>query len=290
MNEQELKSYKAILTRMLYDFDNICNKYGLEYCVAYGTTIGALRHKGFIPWDDDIDVFMPRADYDKLINMKPTIKNSGYEIIDIDNAGYYLPFAKFSDSNSTLWEFESEPFIYGVYIDIFPLDETDLDVDNPRDIKRDKYFTRYRIANQRKTLKKAFDCLMRGDVKMFCVYLRSSTIDYLMSNYLFTNYKKLDNYCAYKCKGENYVSRYSPYKNDIYPKSMIFPAKDGIFENIKIKIPADAHSYCTHVYGDYMQLPPEEKRITNHEHYFYNLKHRYTPEQIKEIMNVNHKV
>lgn len=283
MNENELHEFKSILTKMLFDFDQLCKKNHLEYCVTGGTTIGVLRHKGFIPWDDDIDVFMPRSDYNRLIGMGKDMKGSSYEIINYDTEGYYLPFAKFSNRNTTLWEFKDEPCIYGAYIDIFPLDETNLDVQLSYRKKLNHYFIHYRKAKEKNTFRKAFEYFKRGNMKMGLIYIRFSTIDILLAKYYFRKFHVLENFLSNEIKGDYFASYYGAYTNEMYPKSMIFPAKEGVFEGLTVKIPADADAFCSQLYGDYMLLPPKEKRITHHEHYYYNLRQRLSFDQIREI-------
>ena len=99
-------------------------KNNLSYYAAYGTALGAIRHGGIIPWDDDIDVWMPRKDYERFLALRPSLVDTSFEILDIQDKGYYLYFAKFCDKNTTLIEREGEPVI-GLYIDIFPLDNYD---------------------------------------------------------------------------------------------------------------------------------------------------------------------
>ena len=92
----------------------------MRYYAAYGTALGAVRHRGIIPWDDDIDVWMPCEDYERFLSLRNQLTATPYEILDIQNKGYYLYFAKFCDKNTTLIEREGEPII-GLY----PLDNYD---------------------------------------------------------------------------------------------------------------------------------------------------------------------
>ena len=129
MNNLENK-YKIILLQTMIDFIKLCEEYNLKYVAAFGTVLGAIRHKGLIPWDDDIDVYMPRKDYEELLKLKDTLQNTTYQIFDITDDNYYLPYAKFCNKNTSLWEVKELPCIIGTFIDIFPVDEINIKSNN----------------------------------------------------------------------------------------------------------------------------------------------------------------
>lgn len=114
-------AYKKSLLQTFKAFDYFCRKHGITYYAGGGTLIGAVRHKGIIPWDDDIDVLMLKEDYDKFIALKQECSNSDYRILDYHDSGYYLPYAKFVDANTTIWEVKEFPYVIGTFIDVFPL-------------------------------------------------------------------------------------------------------------------------------------------------------------------------
>ena len=132
-------TYKEKLIETFYAFDQFCTKNDIKYYAAYGTLIGAVRHKGLIPWDDDVDVYMLREDYDKFCSFRGHV-DSHYDIMDINDENYWLlSLAKFVDTNTTLWELKELPLILGVYIDVFPLDEIESDTNLELKHDYDKY-------------------------------------------------------------------------------------------------------------------------------------------------------
>ena len=115
---------KQIQINILNEIATICEINGLQYYLAYGTLLGAIRHEGFIPWDDDIDIYLARNDYDRLamiLKNPQTAKPVWLEYYDGDKEGYYYPFAKAVD-NTTIAKMEDNKTQHGIWIDIFPMD------------------------------------------------------------------------------------------------------------------------------------------------------------------------
>lgn len=111
------------ILRILMATDRCCSEHGLRYYIWAGTMIGAVRHKGFIPWDDDIDIAMPRPDYEKLIANSREWLPEPYELVCAENdPAYPLPFGKIQDASTTLIERTHLHYLGGIYIDVFPID------------------------------------------------------------------------------------------------------------------------------------------------------------------------
>ena len=125
MNQNvELEDIWKVELEILDEIDQVCTENGLRYSLAYGTLLGAVRHGGFIPWDDDIDIMMPREDYDKLIQIWPAAAREGFIIQDDTMYDDYVNnYAKVRRDHTTFLQFETErgrSFHKGIFVDIFP--------------------------------------------------------------------------------------------------------------------------------------------------------------------------
>ena len=161
--------YKTILFKTFQAFIDTCEKYDLRYFCAGGTVLGAVRHGNIIPWDDDIDVFMPRDDYERLIELSPEISKGDYSVIAARITPMFATFAKFYDKNTTLWELKEIPFVYGIYIDIFPLDESN----DSQEVFLKKYMRLrnaqrwYQLSQMKFKISDILSYYKQGDMKYF---------------------------------------------------------------------------------------------------------------------------
>ena len=131
------KLQKKTLETLKFTID-FFEKHNLRYFAYGGTLLGAVRHKGFIPWDDDVDILMPSEDYERLLTPEQEISRQGHYIITYKTPEYYYTHTKLCSANTTIWENKSQPFIFGVFIDIFPVYRTNKD-DNDINVMYRKY-------------------------------------------------------------------------------------------------------------------------------------------------------
>ena len=177
--------YKNHLYRILKYFISFCEKNDLTYCCATGTMLGAVRHHDIIPWDDDIDVFMPRKDYEELLTLAQKVEADGFRVISAKTCSSFATFVKIYNKDTTLWELESIPFVYGVYIDVFPLDETA--ISKADFLKRYRgfrnLFRKYQLSQMKFSVRRLYNYIKDKNTKMIVKGIASLFIPSLLSGY-----------------------------------------------------------------------------------------------------------
>lgn len=255
-NEKDLlKGLQNVELDILKEFIRVCEQLNLNYYLIGGTLIGAVRHKGFIPWDDDIDVCMLRKDYEIFLKEAPKYLKSKYFLQTYENdEDYFQCFAKIRNSETTFIEKSAKNcnINHGIYIDIFPMDN--YYKYNKLSTRLIKYaiFSRY-LKIEGNFIKKSLISLSkflygRKDKKYLCRKLEKI---YTKANK--RKCKKITNYLgAWGTKKEtHYIEDFSDYKL-------------ADFEGIKVRIPIGFDRCLKDTYGDYMKLPPVEKRVAHH--------------------------
>lgn len=259
MREIQFEEMKKIELNILTYFTEVCEENNLRYYLGGGTLLGAVRHKGFIPWDDDIDVMMPRPDFQKLLSL--SINNENYNIIKPGTAGYYYNFAKLVDTRTILEE-KGIKLIdgLGVYIDIFPLDGMPETPDARKKRFKELNSIRKRINNTC-LLKPKFHRNPFAYLNACRIYNSNKYIDLpsLQKKYLDLALKNsFDDSEFVFAAGGAYGAR------DIFPGKWFEKEIELQFENLSVKAFNGYDFYLTQLYGDYMTLPPEDKRVTPH--------------------------
>ena len=143
---EDIQELRSIQMGVLDEVHRFCEEHGLRYFLSSGTLIGAVRHQGYIPWDDDIDIYMPRKDYEKFLASYRDERGVYRAINPQTEAHYYYTFAKVVDQRTKMIEDETEGYEIGVYMDIFPVDYVTDDVqERERVFRQKKLFYKIRM-------------------------------------------------------------------------------------------------------------------------------------------------
>lgn len=255
---------KRICKNILEFFSDYCRKNGLTFFLGYGTALGAVRHRGFIPWDDDIDVMMPRPDYERLISMFDNSTENYLLLVHAKDKHYYYPFAKLCDKKTILVEEHySNDTNMGIYIDIFPLDGNGTEHTEAKKHLKKCIKTQQKLNN---AMAKHFFRSNSNFIIEIIRYLRYRFLKLVGSEYFFN---KLDLFIKkYSYDNSKYISNNSwcTYAaRDLFEKSMFQKSMDIEFEGKPYPIPENYDVYLSSLYGEYMKLPPEEMRISHHD-------------------------
>ncbi len=269
----DLQRYKEILNRTMKAFIAFCQEHDLPYYASGGTAIGTMRHQGIIPWDDDIDVYMKRADYERFISLRHKLEKTGYSLILPFEGNYYLPFAKFYDNNTTIKEAKELDCIFGVFIDIFVLDEGDPQNPEHRQtaVEYLQYFEIWQRCLKCPSLKDLYRAIKRQDKKT-SIFILGTWMRKLLKGY----YKRKVLALRDKTRGFRAEHLYVYGIHDfpahkLYRKEWFDTSKLLPFEDYQISVHNGVHEYLSTQFGDYMTPPSVEDRVSNHGKYYISL-------------------
>ena len=256
-NNEILEQLKKKETDMLKEFISICEKLNLKYYLAYGTLIGAIRHKGFIPWDDDIDVVMPRKDYEIFLEKAQALLP---EHLFLQHSGtepdYMMSFAKIRNSNTTFMQISDRKFKinHGVFIDIIPLDFCPDDEKEYQKILQKKKRYDFRINNY----------LDYGTTKNINTKIKIYIYKILYPSLKFLKKRREKLYKSISHGNKFTVFCFSKPWLNTAPVEWFGEGVEVDFEGLKAIVPKGYHEWNTQLYGDYMQLPPLSEQVPHH--------------------------
>ncbi len=265
MNCEELRKAQMIQLNILKEFRRICKENNLNYWLDSGTLLGAVRHGGFIPWDDDLDVGMLRKDYEKFIELARSELSEEFLLQDwYITPNYYFPFAKIRRVG-TLWKElqTSDKDGNGIYIDIFPYDIYP-------DKKIDQIQQHYIVDILKRAIAvkfgdrpwKSLGGINWGRILRYLPVFAVSLFVGSKSKNIFDKIQKRYNSSKkYSCYFPSGTAQYGKY---VIPREYLDNLELIQFEDSFFTSPRNAKEYLTIVYGDYMRLPPENERNIGH--------------------------
>lgn len=267
MKKDYKKMLQAKMLEMIKYIDKICRTNNIEYYLLYGSALGAVRHEGFIPWDDDFDIGMTYENYKRFIDVCDNcLDKEKYFLQSMDSdPNYYLSFIKLRDITTTLVEISNKDknIVYGVYIDIFPI----VGVPNGK--------------------------LRRKMLEINRAFALSANINVINNKFLFLVFKiilkivgkkNVLRYCTkncvkYSCNDyEDWCSIFDgdSFETNLTTKTIMGKPKLVPFEDVKLFIPEKYDEYLKHIYGNYMEIPSKEQiKQKEHTPYAIDLNHSY---------------
>ena len=266
--EVSLNEMKEFEFDILVTFKKICEKYKLRYSLAYGTLLGAVRHSGFIPWDDDVDIMMPRDDYQRFLEViEQETKDSNLKIAapEITN-NYLLPLAKLYNKKTRLVQHygQNEGIELGVYIDIFVVDGLP-DVDAKAFYKRCELLRRLWALSIRDTNAPSRNVVTKIIRNIVAVPFHIIGANKILIKYVETAQKYSHN--STQCAG---VVLYGEgIEKEIMPREAFDNMEVITFEGEDFLVIDKYENYLKNMYGDYMKLPPIDQRVSKHPHDVY---------------------
>ena len=252
------KETQQIILNMLIDFDEYCEQNELVYFLVGGTLLGAIRHKGFIPWDDDIDVGMPRKDYEKFIQLQR--KSNTMEVRCVENENSDFPFMKIVNENTYIKKtYASDSETSCLWIDVFPFDGwSDDEEKSKKDLKKIKKWFWLLVYAQAKigVGTKKVRIVLKTPLILLCRLIGGKRIAKQMN--------KISQ--KYNCRESSWIGNFSWAKYGIKERVPSKWFEDRVklsFEGHEFWGPKEYDKYLTNIYGEYMKLPPEEQRETH---------------------------
>ena len=260
MNNIDIAELKKIQLDILEVIGRFCQDNDISYSLACGTMLGAARHKGYIPWDDDIDIYISRKEYKKLVEIFPQSVDDISLVSMERNKEWNRSYAQAYNNKTILKEGAETPIEIGVYIDVYPVDEVPDD-----DIEWTSYNKRRRALIHLYEIKYVKFSKNRSFLRNLILFIGKFFLFPFSSRFIaqqISNYAQIHNGKGYhrlfECVQGMLQKR--PFDSSLMEEFVCVPFEDRMFLAMK-----DFDVYLTNGYGNYMQLPPKEKQISHHE-------------------------
>ena len=265
MRKLSIEEAKKLELDILDFIDSFCKEHGINYCINYGTLIGAIRHKGFIPWDDDIDLSMTRENYEKFIQLFSE-KQSRYKLLSLETDDqYFNNFIKIVDPTTKIIDTRNtKTYDSGVFIDIFPMDT----FNDTKVVDICYKLESFKLLSFSKHKNIVYgDSKLKDLIRTLFWLLLHPVSPRFFANQIEKQIQK------YRVENGKYIA-FIPSKakeKEIFPRDMFDELIETPFEHLVLPAPKHFDAVLKQYYGDYMTLPPKEKQFYSHEFEAYQL-------------------
>lgn len=254
MRELSRREVQEVEIELLNEFADICEEHGLRYFLAYGTLIGAARHQGFVPWDDDVDVMMPRGDFERLLaEFEAWRMRDTSQFVHCRNGQSRFPFGRIIDTRTKVDEnFCEGGEELGAWIDVFPLEDMPLHASGL--FRRIGYWNAARMLAVSDARKGASRVARFAKRLLVPIYRRKSSVAYAMKmDEAVLGWKECDPSCYAEVLGVTEMKK-------PLPKAWFAPST-LVFESREYCVPTNYDAVLASCYGNWRQLPPEAQRV-----------------------------
>ena len=267
MKQLTIEEVRVHFLEVLDEIKRVCSILDINFFLMYGTLLGAVRHKGFIPWDDDVDIGLLRHDYDILITKFNDIASPKFRLRYYKNTkDYAWAFAKIFDTTTVIKGACPRPkFEYGLFVDVFPFDY----VDHSTKEKRKKDFKIIQGNYHKEMISYTRFYVWRTKYKCICNFFVYPKLDAI--KYFFIDHSRIaeeqDSYLKKNASGPSEFVRcgcYPPMSKRLVKTAYLKDLMEVDFCGHNLPIPVAYDSILTDIYGDYMTPPPENERVLMH--------------------------
>lgn len=250
-SRKQLKAHQNAMLRLLREFDRVCKKLNIRYFLFAGTLLGAVRHQGFIPWDDDLDVIMPRKDYERFLReAQAHLDEEQFFLQKEFSENWPVFFSKLRLNGTTCLEAYHPKFPYchqGVYMDIFPLDQA----------KKSGFGRKAQFFASKLVIAKSHDA--RGYETQSV--LKKTAMRVSRAIPMKPLLKFVRNEKGASGRLHSFLAAAKKMERNVYDAQLFATAEEATFEGERYPIPVGYDEVLRTMYGDYMCLPSQEERI-----------------------------